>query len=242
MLSADDKLPLARKEIRSYKDPSWVWGWDRKIRPEDHRLASRGLPSDDNQWSGRTDFSIPPSHSWWILFLAHHLIPHFILEDVKRLPENPEFAEMQHGDVILTTMTSQIDVICFYLSLGLVWVCEKEWSHMGKTAEIPIWCARKYGFAVFTVSSSWHPNDIALHWHRDTAPFMVGSESLHAGITLISPLLSLSWKCGLLFTSAAYIQMHFRSDSFMESSNMSPDQTALKGAVWSGSILFLMSI
>ena len=24
-------------------------GWDRKIRPEDHRLASRDLPSDDSE-------------------------------------------------------------------------------------------------------------------------------------------------------------------------------------------------
>ena len=58
-----------------YKSPSWVWGWDRKIRPKDHRLASRGLPNDDNRWSRGTDFSIPSSHELWILFLAHHLIP-----------------------------------------------------------------------------------------------------------------------------------------------------------------------
>ena len=33
-----------------------------KICPEDHRLASRGLPSDD-KWSSRgTDFSIPSSY------------------------------------------------------------------------------------------------------------------------------------------------------------------------------------
>ena len=29
----------------------WVWSWERKIRHEDHRLASQGL-----------DFSIPSSH------------------------------------------------------------------------------------------------------------------------------------------------------------------------------------
>ena len=33
--------------IRYYKNISGVWGRDRQIRPEDHRLASRGLPSDD---------------------------------------------------------------------------------------------------------------------------------------------------------------------------------------------------
>ena len=35
-------------------------------------------------------------------------------------------------------------------------------------------------------------------------------------------------KCFLLFTSAAYIQVHFRLDFFMEANNMDPDQTALK--------------
>ena len=28
----------------------------KKIRSEDHRLASRGLPSDDKRWSWGTDF------------------------------------------------------------------------------------------------------------------------------------------------------------------------------------------
>ena len=30
------------------------------------------------------------------------------------------------------------------------------------------------------------------------------------------------------FTSAAYIQVHFRPDLFMEANNINPDQTALK--------------
>ena len=33
-----------------------------KSGPEDRRLASRGLPSDDKRWSRGTDFSILPSH------------------------------------------------------------------------------------------------------------------------------------------------------------------------------------
>ena len=70
-----------------------------KIRPEDHRLASRGLPSDDRE--GSIFLSHPHTHDGYIFF-SHHQIPSFILEDVKRLPENPEFAEMRHGDVILT--------------------------------------------------------------------------------------------------------------------------------------------
>ena len=42
---------------RKYKDLSFVWGVDRKIRPEDHCLASRGFPSDSRLWSQGTNFS-----------------------------------------------------------------------------------------------------------------------------------------------------------------------------------------
>ena len=45
-----------------YKDLSFVWKVDRKIRPEDHSLASRGLPGDARLWSRGTDFSVYPSH------------------------------------------------------------------------------------------------------------------------------------------------------------------------------------
>ena len=49
-------------------------------------------------------FSIPPSCKLWILILAYHLVPHFILEKkpLKNPGKNPEFAEMRSGDVILT--------------------------------------------------------------------------------------------------------------------------------------------
>ena len=43
-------MPLRLNRLEC-KHLSWVWGWDRKIHPEDHRLASQGLPSDDKQWS-----------------------------------------------------------------------------------------------------------------------------------------------------------------------------------------------
>ena len=55
-----------------YKNLWWVWGLDRKICPEDRHLASRGLPSYDKRWFRGTDFSILPSHEYWILFLARH--------------------------------------------------------------------------------------------------------------------------------------------------------------------------
>ena len=54
-------LPWLDTEME-YKNLSWAWGWDRKFRPEDHRLASRGLPSDVKRWLLGTDFSIPSSH------------------------------------------------------------------------------------------------------------------------------------------------------------------------------------
>ena len=62
-----------------YKNPS-----------ENQRLASGGLPSGDNWWSQRTDFSIPSSHVKWI-FSCSPLNTSFVLEKkIKRLPENPE--------------------------------------------------------------------------------------------------------------------------------------------------------
>ena len=56
-------------------------------------------------------------------------------------------------------------------------------------------------------------------------------------LTLIPPLF-LSWKGYPLFTSAAYIQVHFRLDYFMEANNINPDETAPSWAVWFGSMLF----
>ena len=58
---------------------------------------------------------------------------------------------MRHGEVVLNiSMTSQIDVgpACrcsfFYLSLGLVWACEIEISHMGKNNGNPdLVCEKK---------------------------------------------------------------------------------------------------
>ena len=40
-------LSSAVRTRGEYKNLSGVLGWDRKICPEVHRLASRGLPSDD---------------------------------------------------------------------------------------------------------------------------------------------------------------------------------------------------
>ena len=39
-----------------------------------------------------------------------------------------------------------------------------------------------------------------------------------------------SWKCCLLFTYAAYIELHFRLDFIMKANTMSPDQIAPSGS------------
>ena len=78
-----------------YKNPTWVWGWDRKIRPEDHR----GLPSDDKRWLRGVDFSITlimVSFSCSPLTIAYYIGNH------EKGFKNPEYSEMPHGDVILT--------------------------------------------------------------------------------------------------------------------------------------------
>ena len=65
----------------------------------------------------------------------------------KRLPENPEYAEMRHGDVILTLhdvidrCKASMRLFVFYLSLGLVRVCEinriHHWCSVGTEKSQP---------------------------------------------------------------------------------------------------------
>ena len=43
----DNRTQIVYDAYTNQYNPSCVCGWDRKIRPEDHRLALRGLPSDD---------------------------------------------------------------------------------------------------------------------------------------------------------------------------------------------------
>ena len=53
------------------------------------------------------------------------------------------------------------------------------------------------------------------------------------------PKLSAFYVC---LPSAAYIQVYLRQDFIMEANTKDPDQTASKGAVWSGSILFAIRL
>ena len=86
---------------------------------------------------GRVFLSHPHTNNGFF-FLLTTKYSFYIDKAWKRLPENPEYAEMRHGDVILTLQRSHGStcgkraVFFFYLSLGLVWVCEIEISHMGK--------------------------------------------------------------------------------------------------------------
>ena len=65
-----------------------------------------------------------------------------------------------------------------------------------------------------------------------------GTWSVDFFILTLIPAIFLSWNCCLLFMSAACIQVHFKLDSILEGNTINPDQTAPKGAVWSGSMLF----
>ena len=78
-----------------------MWGWDREFYPEDHRLVSRGLPSDDNDQEGPVFLSHPHTN-YGFFFLLTTNISFYIEKTWKRLSENLKYAEMQPDDVILT--------------------------------------------------------------------------------------------------------------------------------------------
>ena len=97
---------------------------------------------------GQIFSSHPHTHDGYFFSLTtEYLI--LYLKDMKRLPENPEFAEMRHGEVILTLHwrhgltcgqhADNVRLFAFYLSLGLVYirVCEIDLSHMGKNNRNP---------------------------------------------------------------------------------------------------------
>ena len=92
-----------------HKNPSQVLGLDRKICPEDHRLASRGLSSDAKLWYQGRDFSIPPSHNNWIIFLAHHWL--FILKYASQSPWIRWYA-ISHDDVTLPKHWRHLTTMC----------------------------------------------------------------------------------------------------------------------------------
>ena len=86
---------------------------DGKIRLEDHRLASQGLPSDDKQWSQGTDFFYPTPTRIMDSFSRSPLKTSFYIGKTwQRLPAHPEYAEMQLGVVILTLQWHRRTTCC----------------------------------------------------------------------------------------------------------------------------------
>ena len=73
---------------------------------------------------GRIFLSHPHTNNGLFFFLnTKYLI--LYEKDMKRLSENPEFAEMRHGEHYNDVTDSAVSVrLFFYLSLGLVRVCE----------------------------------------------------------------------------------------------------------------------
>ena len=71
---------------------------DRKIRPEDHPLALRGLPiDDDGDPEGRIFLSYPNLNYGFFVF-AHHWFYFFNYLFQNKLTEVAEYAKMQfHG-------------------------------------------------------------------------------------------------------------------------------------------------
>ena len=75
----------------------------------------------------------------------------------KKIPENPEYAEMRHGDVNLTfqwhhgLMSDQRAAFRF---LSFPWAGTVMWDRV-KTMEIPIWCARKLRPLPWCCRLSW---------------------------------------------------------------------------------------
>ena len=141
-----------------------MWGWDRKTHLEDHRLASRGLQSDDSRWSRGTDF-LPHPHTnnrfFFLLTTKYHIL---FLINMKKASKIPEITgKWRHFNIV---MTSQINVRLFvlYLSLGLVWVCEIELSHSGKKQQKSRSCVRENQI-------SWtDPNNDVLSTHCKSCP------------------------------------------------------------------------
>ena len=90
----------------------------------------------------KTDFFLSHPHTnngFFFLLTTKYLILYWKkTTTLKKLPENPEYAEMRHGDVILTLQwrhgltCGQREAVRHYLSLWLVRVCQIDISQMGK--------------------------------------------------------------------------------------------------------------
>ena len=116
-----------------------MWGWDREINPritDWHHEACWVMTNGDPE--GRVFYPILTQ----IVdsFSCSPLCTTFYIEKRwKRLPEYHEFAEMRHGDVILTLqwrhrstwgqLAVDVRIFVFWIFPGLVWVCEVNRIH-----------------------------------------------------------------------------------------------------------------
>ena len=98
-------------------------------------------------------------------------------------------------------------------------------------------CTLLFANHIRQVSSRPGPTNIMWENKHNKIYMLRKGKIFRVFLTLIPPLFFSSLKCCLLFTSPAYIQVLFRLDNFMKANNMNLDQTAPKGAVWSGSSL-----
>ena len=129
-----EESTLIQLSMVDYENPSWVRGWNRKIHPKDHHLASRGLQSDDKRWSRGTDFFLSHPDLTWLMdsFSCSQLkyrISYWKKHE-KRLPENPEFAEMRHGDVT-DRLAAEVWLFVFIFPAGRYRYVRSK-SHVGK--------------------------------------------------------------------------------------------------------------
>ena len=95
-----------------------------------HHEACRVMTKGDPE--GRIFLSHPHTNNgfFFLLTTRYHIL---YWKNMKRLQENPEFADMRHADVILMSITSQIDVrptcsrraaVRFLSFPRLEWECE----------------------------------------------------------------------------------------------------------------------
>ena len=130
-----------------YKNPWWVWGGRPPIIAWHHEACR--VTSGDRE--GRIFLSHPHTNNGLFFLLNTKHAKYLVLywKNMKRLPENPEVAEMRHGDVILTSQwrcshgstCGRHAAVLFYLPHGLVRVWEinriHHWCSVGTEKSQP---------------------------------------------------------------------------------------------------------
>ena len=102
---------------------------------------------------GRIFLSLPHMYNgFFFLLTTKYLIlycekPEKDFEKILSMLRCDIMTSFKHNNDVTDRPATSVRPTCgclfFYLSHGLVRVCEMELSRMGKTTEIPIWCARK---------------------------------------------------------------------------------------------------